>query len=245
MSFEIFKNKVSEIKEIDFGTKIIFDSNSFPDIPEFITTNDVFIELRRRFVSNGLTDNLIIHLSKVDSISFGLWILGSYFQKTHKKYTLKLSNEKSVIKEVWIDFRGDKFIEAESDTQFFVNDQNIQVTLNKFVWTADSVEDLVDNCAFYFDQKISLYVTNDIEEYFNMERFYERDVLIGFGEVGAGCLAAEFFLNLGLEKSDVNYDYIKYEFRVPSLADESSCEIRAEIIHDANHFEIESQSNNN
>lgn len=235
MFFDIFEDKIKELKKIDFGAKVEFAPDSFPLIPETISDANIYIDLRQRFVSYGLIDNLIVHLSKDSSIAFGLWILAAYFQRKYDKYVLRLNNENSAIKEVRIDFRGDKVFTVDAGgapDASFQNNRRIHVGLNKFVWTADSVETFASHRAPGFYGKISLYVTNAVEDYFTMEQFNERDVLIGFGEIGGGCLAAEFFLNFGLEKSDVNYEYIKYQYSAQSLADENSCEIRAELIHD-------------
>lgn len=241
MNLDIFRDKADKLKDLDFGAKTEFTSDSFPEIPQSLTTNQIIIHLRQRFVSNGLIDNLIVYLSKENSIVFGLWILGCYFQHNYELYTLKLTNENSAIKEIWIDFRGDRFFNV-SNQEYFSNNQNPQVNLDKFCWTADSVENF-DLNSFYFNQKISFYVTNSVEEYFNMEQFYERDILIGFGNIGGGLLGAEFFLNFGLTKSNVNYEYIKYECGL-NLADENSCEIRAELIHDNANFEEETRPPN-
>lgn len=238
MNLDIFRDEAIKLKDLDFGAKTDFTTDSFPNIPKSLTTNEIIIDLRQRFVSYGLIDNLIIHLSKENSIAFGLWILGCYFQQNYELYTLTITNENSAIKEIWIDFRGDRFFDG-NDHKYFLNNQNPQVTLDKFCWTADSVENF-DLNSFYFNQKISFYVTNSVEKYFNMEQFYERDILIGFGNIGGGLLAAEFFLNFGLTKSNVNYEYIKYEFGL-NLADENSCEIRAELIHDNENFEEETR----
>lgn len=227
MNLDIFRDKAEKLKDLDFGAKTEFTSASLPEVPKSLTTNQIIIDLRQRFVSYGLIDNLIVHLSKGNSIAFGLWILGCYFQKKYERYTLKITNDNSAIKEIWIDFRGNKFFDVNNQKYFSIN-QNPQVTLDKFCWTADSVEHF-DHNSFYFNQKISLYVTNSVEEYLNMEQFYERDILLGFGSIGGGLLAAEFFLNFGLTKSNVNYEYIKYEFAL-SRADENSCEIRAEVL---------------
>jgi hypothetical protein len=229
MYLSVFEDRIKELGKIDFGAKFEFSPDYFPPIPETITDADIYIELRQRFVSYGLIDNLIVHLSKDSSIAFGLWILAAYFQGKYDKYVLRLENENSAIKEVWIDFRGDKVFTAGAAEPSFVDNRRIRVRLDKFVWTADSVETFAQNRSPYFNQKISLCVTNTVEDYFTMEQFYQRDVLIGFGEIGGGCLAVEFFLNFGLEKSNVNYEYIKYQYAARNLADENSCEIRAEL----------------
>lgn len=241
MNLDIFRDKAHKFKGLDFGAKTDFTADSFPNIPKSLTTNEIIIDLRQRFVSYGLIDNLMVRLSKETSIAFGLWILGCYFQQNYELYTLKITNENSAIKEIWIDFRSDRFFDVNNQ-EYFLNNQNPQVTLDKFCWTADSVENF-DLNSFYLNQKISLFVTNSVEEYFNMEQFYERDILKGFGNIGGGLLAAEFFLNFGLTKSNVNYEYIKYKFGL-NLADENSCEIRAELIHDNANFGEETRPPN-
>lgn len=226
MNLEIFNEKIEKIKEIEFGTRIDFDISSFPTVPEFINSDRIKIQLRQRFVSFGLIDNVIIHLTKKDSIALGLWILGACFQRKFEKYILQLENEDSSIQEIWIDFRPN----TTADKKIILDNPQIEKTLKKFVWTADSVEDFTRSTSFYNQQKISVYVTNSVEDYFTIEQFYERNILIGFGDIGGGCLAAEFFLNLGLEKSDVTYEYIKYQYAPRNLACKNSCEIRAELI---------------
>jgi hypothetical protein len=227
MNLEIFNAKIEKIKGIEFGTRIDFDINSFPHIPEIIKSNRIKVHLRQRFTSFGLIDNVIISITKNDSIALGLWILGSYFQKKFDKYILQLDDDDSLIREIWIDCRPN----MTADKKMILDNPVIDTTLKKFVWTAISVEDLVRSAPVDNNQKISLYVTNSEEDYFTMEQFYKRDILIGFGGIVGGCLAAEFFLNLGLDKSDVNYEYIKYEYLAQNLACESSCEARVELIH--------------
>ncbi len=225
MNLEIFNEKIEKIKEIEFGTKTDFDISSFPIVPEFINSDRIKIQLRQRFVRSGLIDNVIIQLTKKDSIALGLWIMGACFQKKFEKYILQLENEDSSIREIWIDFRPNR----TDDKNIVLDNPQIQKTLKKFVWTADSVEDFIRSASLSNQQKISVYVTNSLEDWFTIDQFYKRDILLGFGDIDGGCIAAEFFLNLGLDKSDVNYEYINYEY-TPRLARENSCEIRAELV---------------
>lgn len=227
MNLEIFNEMIEKIKGIEFETQIDFDISSFPEIPENIKTDQIKILLRQRFVRFGLIDNVIIQLTKKDSIALGLWILGTCFQKKFDKYVLHIDSEGSSIKEIWIDFRPKMAPKGE----IILDNPHIQKTLKKFVWNANSVEDFTRSTSLYNQQKTSIFVTNPLEDWFTLDQFYKRDILVGFGKIEGVCIAAEFFLNLGLDKSYVNYAYIKYEY-APNIACENSCEIRAELIQE-------------
>lgn len=222
MNFTVFKELVSHIEELSFGDKVEILNDLLPTISEITYDKQIFIETRQRFASNGLIDNLIIHLSKKSSIGLGLWILAAYFQRNYEIYLLRLENCESKVKEIRIHFNQSK--------NPFVSRQP-KVNLEKFDWTATNVEDFVAEAKFYFGHKIEIILTNETGDFYTIEQFNARDILTGFGEIGGGILMAEFFLNLGLMPSQVNYEYIKYELANRILANEKSCEFRAEIIH--------------
>ncbi len=216
MGLEIFREKVAELKNSEFETQTIFTNDSIPEIPEEIEFEDIFINRRQRFASQGLIDNLEICVSKEVSTALGLWILACYFQKNYETYTLFINDSESKISKIIIEPVNSHI--------------NIEVSLEKFCWTAQSVESFSQNAKPYFGEKILMTVTNDQNEVFNLEQFYECDVLTGFGKLGGGLLAAEFFLNFGLEKSDVNYEHIRHSLQPPNLADKHSCESRVMLL---------------
>lgn len=214
MNLDKFNDFTNEFSESKFGTKIVFTPNILPNINEITTSDNIFIKLRQRYIRSGQIDNLIVSLSKKESLALGFWILSANFQRKYNKYILKLNHNNSSIKEIWLTFE---------------NYSTVQVGLQKFIWRTSSPEEFVENCQFYLNQKISIHVTNKEEDWITIEEFYNRDVLKIFGEIGSSCLMAEFFLNLGLNVSDVNYEYIKHKDQKKNLADEDSCEIRAEL----------------
>lgn len=230
MNLELFSEKFNDLQNLDFGAKTEFNPGEFPVIPNTIFADNISFRNVQRFVSNGLKDYVLCDLSKPDSQAFGLWILGSYFQQKHEVYKLFITREDSEIEQVWIDFRWHKIPHPGNPAYTFVYESPIDVSLEKFTWVADKVENLQVNEAFHFNQKISLLLSSESGETLNLKQFNSRNVLIGFGRLGGGLLAAEFFLNLGLQVSDVNYEYISHDF-YEKLADEESCNFRAEVYH--------------
>jgi hypothetical protein len=221
MSLGIFATLIDQIEKFEFGEKVEFTSNSLPLIPELIEDHEIYIESRQRFTSNGLIDNIIIYLTKKSAIGLGLWILAAYFQRSKGKYILRLENAKTTVREIWIDF---------TDKTNVFHTSKIIMNLEKFDWIATNVEKFAASHESYFNQNIEVFLSNETENWLSMDEFNARNILIGFGAIGGGISMAEFLLNFGLTPSDINYEYIKYEFSRRSLADESSCEIRAQLV---------------
>ena len=217
MSLKFLDKKTTEIFK-GKDSKIVFLPDSLPIVPKTTEVDNMTIKLRSRFIKSGQIDNLIVYLTKKESITLGLWILGATFQRKYNRYLLKLTEDNSSIKEIQLRFDEDN--------------SNLLIDLCRFDWTPKSPDQFVKDCSFYLNQKISMRVTNKDEDWFTQEQYQNRDVLIGFGGIGGSCLAAEFFLNMGLEFSNVNYEYIKYEYE-RNLANVDSCEMRVELIEDS------------
>lgn len=226
MALNILSDLVDNVKDLDFGTGYTFEVESFPEIPQYFSLNETWFELRQRFETIGLVDNLIIHLPKEESLAFGMWILGACFQKKFKRYFLQTRIPDSAIKEVWIDLGIDDSHNSHPDLSTSLQ----AVELNKFNWTARNVEDFAEIQRSSSSPKILMFVTNSAEDVFTMQHFQERDILVFRGDYSEARIIAEFFLNFGLSSSDVNYEYIKYEISGGNLASAESCELRAELI---------------
>lgn len=214
--FSKFSEQREEIQSRRFGETYTFLKKSLSEIPQILETTGINTQVRQRFVAFGLIDNVVVSLSKEKSAELGLWILATAFQQNFERYVLKINDDTSVIKEIWVEY------DLTSP---------LKLNLERFVWNPTSPNVFVGNSAFQKNTKMSVNVTNFEDDWITLEQFYARDVLVGFGGVEESCLAAEFFRNFSLEKSDLNYETLYHLDEMQNLCDKNSCELRVELIN--------------
>lgn len=211
-----FEDLFREFSEVGFNSEpVLFSREKFPDLDEVTQCNDLNIVSRQRFVSNGLVDNLIVETNKKTAQIFGLWLLSAVFQRKYSAYRIKLNSSDGVVNEI-------KFVLKKTS--------KIVVEPISFEWQPCNIEEFVGDNNHYFGDVPRSCLTNSVGEWRSTEEFQARNILEIVSSNGGAIFLAEFFLNIGIRDSNVNYEYLNYEYARNVLSDDS-CEIRVEVIH--------------
>jgi hypothetical protein len=207
-----FQEALAGLPKSDETEPITFTAADLPVIPDTLVSDGIEIESRQRYTTFGQIDNIVINLDKPHSNALGLWIMAATLQARHLTYELRLTADSSIIREIRINRELDERLGFYSRPE-------------KFIWKPTCLQSFKPVPENYSHQRPTLYVTNAKGEWFSQEEYWNRDLLCGFGPPGGACMLAEFFLNFGLESSNLGYEYIKYEYGM-TIADEQSCEAR-------------------
>lgn len=207
-----------EIQESTIGEERKFEFSAFDQIPNEDELIGFCADSRQRYLSNGIIDNLIIEITPETSAKLGLFILLAQAQRTSETYTLNILDQDSDVRQIEI------YIEERCPVNF---------ELTSFSWVPQLVDEFTADPQLYFGHKPHLVLTNESNEWQSAEALTGRDILMGFGSTGGALVVAEFFLNFSLSSSNVNYDYMKYEY-APSILDETSCEVRVQRAETSN-----------
>jgi hypothetical protein len=217
MNIKFLINEYQNI-EPDEGINITFEE--WDEIPQNIVIKDIFTINTQRYRDFGLIDHIQIEMSESSSTLLGLWILGCYYQKKHSHYTIQLTHKNSDVKTIKMNIESDP---------------TLNISLDSFNWFPERIDDFEQPT--YTNIKPYMKLSSSTKEIYNSENYDQRDLLIGFGNLSAACILAEFFLNFGHNLSkDTNYEYLK-EIYSSDFLNNNSCEVRVHKI-DAPKFNV-------
>jgi hypothetical protein len=203
------------IDDVKWKGKVVeFTPDIFTEIPELVCSDEISAVNRNRFVSFGLIDNVVLTVSEESSFLLGQWIMGCFFQKNYPHYTIQLTGKK----------RGLEYIRLVVAEEWYV-----RKSLDMFSWNPKNSEQFLYGVTLQRHREMGFRVTNLEDDWFTMEHFHERNVLTGFDGIEGGLLAAEFFLNFGANKEQINYDVLYHLGEPPHIAKDWSCEMRVEL----------------
>lgn len=203
---------INEYQNCPIDQKKIISFDSWDDIPQELSIDDLYTTQTQRYRDFGLIDHILMEISPKSATLLGLWIMGCFKQKKYKEYSMVLLHEKSDTKSIHLILK---------------ENNNIKTTLSEFVW----IPELIDNFEQpnYFGEKPHARLTNN-EEFYTKENYATRDRLEIHCGLGSACALAEFFLNFGHTVSDnTNYEYLK-EIYSSDFLDVNSCEMRVHKI---------------
>lgn len=214
---EKFENLLKELSEVNFESKpVLFSRETFFDLEEFSEFGGLDVVSRQRYASNGLIDSLIIQTDRKTAQLFGIWLLAAVFQRKHSIYCLRLTSAKDFVNEIKL---------------VLENPSKLIVEPVGFEWEPANIEEFVSGYSHYLGDIPCMYLTNNSREWLSNEEYQSRNVIEIVSSIGGAVFLAEFFLNIGIDQSDVNYEYLKYEY-AKCLLSTDSCEARVEVCHE-------------
>jgi hypothetical protein len=217
---DLFNSTIKSASEIPDDGEFVFSNNVFPDIPQELDS-EISIAIRMIRRGNGSMDNLLMKVSKQEVFALGLWIIGAFFQKKYKSYSLNLNYK-----------MDDGHYIQKLEINLENSNQPLDLNVSQFKWIPTSVENFVTFLPPYYNQRPYIVRTCEHKDYCNCTD-WDLKVLKGFGNLAASFFAAEFFLNLGWKHSDINFEYFKDSFN-PSIGSDDSCEMRVELLEASN-----------
>lgn len=216
MLCEKFEDLLRKISAVKLNSEpVLFSRETFSEPGEFSEFGGFKTASRQRFTANGLIDNLIVETDKKTARLFGIWLLAAVFQRKYPIYCIKLVSGGSV-KEIRLVLK---------------NPPKIIVELVSFEWQPCKIEKFVTEADNYLGDIPCVYLTNETGKWIGREEFQARDVVEIVSSVGGAIFLAEFFLNIGIDEANVNYEYLKYQYG-SSVLSSDSCEMRVEVFHE-------------
>jgi hypothetical protein len=192
--------------------------DSLETIPASVAVADIIIELRHRYSTNGLIDNVVIKTNRMVAKVIGLWSILTALQNCHHVYELVLLDETSHIKRL------------RNNLQPEHKQSGLLIMPHSFAWKPMNMGLVTAKWKNgYLGERCHIAITNDSGIWFSDDEFRKRDILEGFGGIGGSCVFGEFLLNFALDSCNLNYENLKYRWE-ESILDESSCEVRIELV---------------
>ncbi len=192
-----------------------FTGQNLPNVPQTVTCNDISVFTRQFYRGNGTIDNIRIVLDRQSATALGLWILACNLQRKHDDYCLVLSAPTSDVKKIVCDVKT-------------MRRNGVNIVSANLVWSPGAHDEMKSETDLwpFLNQKANMCLVNSEDDW--ADELSNREILKGFGALGASCMMATFFLDFGLESSADNYTYIK-DNNQSWLVDEHSCEARVEV----------------
>jgi hypothetical protein len=172
----------------------------------------VRVEHRGRLEGWGLADDLIIHCSRRDAWNVGLWLVASVLHAPDFEPVLEIGV-------------GSRQIRTLRLSRWMPSDTPFVMSIESYEWRpAEPEEWLRGEPAWAFlDQRARLQLRNSDVSDVGAGCFDRRDELTLSGTDPALLMLAEFLLNFGCSRSDLNYEYIN------RMLDDISCDARIQL----------------
>ncbi len=194
------------------ATHFRFDAAKLPAPLPRSRLSGLRIEYRGRLEGWGLADDLILHCSRRDAWNLGLWLIACVLHAPDFEPVLDLGDGAERVRRLRLERERPSF-------------RPFAMKIESYGWRPAEPEEWLgrDPAWRFLGQRAQLQLLNSDEFDFAPGSFERRDTLRLCGADPALLMLAEFLLNFGCSRSDLNYQYLNPMF------DEFSCDARIQL----------------